>query len=167
MSGGAIALYPVRGSTLWDWNDLQRLLEVTALDTDGTDTGEGETAQPRPTELRPSSASSEISPRGAAGRQKTITNKVFYTPRAANNIKDLQDYIAAHNPTAAFQIVTIIRQRISNLIEYPRTGRPGRVSGTRELIISHTPYIVSYRVNESRIEVLAVLHGARRWPDKF
>jgi plasmid stabilization system protein ParE len=46
-------------------------------------------------------------------------------------------------------------------------GRAGRVDGTRELIISDSPYIAVYRVLEDELEVLDVLHAARRWPDKF
>lgn len=43
----------------------------------------------------------------------------------------------------------------------------GRVEGTRELVITHTPYIVAYTIDphSNTVVVLRVLHGARRWPD--
>jgi toxin ParE1/3/4 len=46
-------------------------------------------------------------------------------------------------------------------------SRPGRVAGTRELIVAGTPHIVAYRVAASRIEILAMIHAARRWPSTF
>ena len=46
----------------------------------------------------------------------------------------------------------------------PAIGRPGRVLGTRELVIGRLPYIVPYRVREKDIEILRVLHTSRRWP---
>jgi toxin ParE1/3/4 len=41
------------------------------------------------------------------------------------------------------------------------------VEGTRELVVSGTPYIVVYRVMGKVITVLRVLHGARQWPQQF
>lgn len=47
-------------------------------------------------------------------------------------------------------------------------GRTGRVSDTRELVIAGTPYVVAYRItHQSEVQILAVLHGKRRWPDAF
>jgi toxin ParE1/3/4 len=53
------------------------------------------------------------------------------------------------------------------LTQFPRVGRPGRVDGTRELVIHHTPYIVAYRVVENTVIVLRVLHGAQQWPERL
>ncbi len=41
------------------------------------------------------------------------------------------------------------------------------MSGTRELVITGTPYIAAYRVRPQRIEVLRIIHGAQRWPKRF
>lgn len=46
-------------------------------------------------------------------------------------------------------------------------GRLGRVHGTRELVIPGTPLLIAYRVRKDGIRILAVLHGARRWPGQF
>ncbi len=43
-------------------------------------------------------------------------------------------------------------------------GRPGRVLGTRELVVSETPYVIPYRVRQDRLELLAVFHGRQKWP---
>jgi plasmid stabilization system protein ParE len=53
----------------------------------------------------------------------------------------------------------------ARLAEFPETGRPGRRAGTRELVVSRTPYLVPYRVRGEFVEVLRVLHGRQRWPD--
>jgi plasmid stabilization system protein ParE len=48
---------------------------------------------------------------------------------------------------------------------FPRSGRSGRIAGTRELVISRTPYIAAYRIAGDTVRILRVLHGSRRWPD--
>ena len=53
------------------------------------------------------------------------------------------------------------------LKEHPAVGRPGRVAGTRELLVTGTPYILPYRVAGDVLEVLRVLHSARRWPKRL
>jgi toxin ParE1/3/4 len=56
---------------------------------------------------------------------------------------------------------------VGRLAGLPRLGRPGRVEGTRELVVPNTPYIVAYAIIEDRVAILSVLHSARRWPDRF
>ncbi len=54
---------------------------------------------------------------------------------------------------------------VESLLKFPFRGRPGRVPDTRELVVSGTPFVIPYTVEGDRIAVLAVLHGARRWPE--
>ena len=77
------------------------------------------------------------------------------------------DYTGNDNPDAADRFIEIIFAAIDRLARYPASGRPGRVLGTRELVVPNSPYIVPYRVRGSRVEVLLVLHGARKWPKNF
>jgi toxin ParE1/3/4 len=74
------------------------------------------------------------------------------------------DHIAQDNPAAAFRTLLKVRRTVDLLATHTGIGRPGRVPGTRELVISVTPYIVPYRVRVGEIEVLRVFHAARRWP---
>jgi toxin ParE1/3/4 len=76
-------------------------------------------------------------------------------------------FIAQDNPAAARRTVERIREAVPKLRSHPQMGRPGRVPGTRELVVSGTPYIIPYRVRQRSIEVLRVFHGARRWPRGF
>ncbi|MGR3313432.1 type II toxin-antitoxin system RelE/ParE family toxin [Roseovarius indicus] len=52
---------------------------------------------------------------------------------------------------------------MARLPEQPKTGRPGRVHGTRELVVHHN-YIVIYAERPTVVTVLRVLHAARMWP---
>ena len=93
--------------------------------------------------------------------------QVFWTLPALNDLEEIQDYIAQESPVAAYRLVADVMDRADSLLsDNPMIGRRGRVNGTRELVMSRTPYIVVYRVN-SRVEILAVIHGAREWPESF
>lgn len=76
-------------------------------------------------------------------------------------------YVAAENLDAALRLRTAIREQAALLEEMPGMGRPGRVRGTRELVIAGTRYIVAYAVMKDKVAVLRVLHGARDWPVRF
>ena len=89
---------------------------------------------------------------------------IHWTKKAALNLEFLEHYIAKDNPTAAIETVLKIFETIELLKEHPSMGRAGRVFGTRELIISDTPYLVPYSVKKDRIYILRVLHGAMEWP---
>jgi toxin ParE1/3/4 len=77
------------------------------------------------------------------------------------------DYIAEDNPAAAGRLVQRIFRAVDLLAKNPAMGRPGRVSGTRELVVPDTPYIVPYRVRANALEILQVFHAARKWPNKL
>jgi addiction module RelE/StbE family toxin len=77
------------------------------------------------------------------------------------------EYISKDSPAAAVRTVDAIVNAVENLKRFPASGRPGRVPGTRELVVSRTPYIVPYRVRGDTVELLLVLHAARKWPSQF
>ncbi len=93
--------------------------------------------------------------------------RVRWLRSALRNLDDEAAYIAKNDPRAAARTVERIRRAVDQLGDHPEVGRPGRVSGTRELVVPDTPYIVPYRVRGDRIEILRVFHGARRWPRRF
>ena len=86
---------------------------------------------------------------------------------ALNGLENAHHYIARHNPGAAERIFDAIVISVRRLADTPNIGRPGRVDGTRELIVVGTPYIVAYAVVDDRINILAVQHGAQEWPEQF
>ena len=75
--------------------------------------------------------------------------------------------IEADNAQAAVRMDEAIETQIELLAGTPEMGRPGRVEGTRELVIQRTPYVVAYRIESKTVRVLRVLHGAQPWPDKL
>lgn len=93
--------------------------------------------------------------------------RVDWTAPAARDLEAIGDYIARRNPGAARRTVRRILARVRSLATHPYLGRPGRIANTRELVITSTPFIAVYRVADDRLQILAVFHGARIWPDTF
>lgn len=93
--------------------------------------------------------------------------KVRYTRRALAHLAEIRAYIEQDRPSAARMVGESIREAVAHLAEFPEVGRPGRVAGTRELVIPRLPFIVAYRVTRSHVDVLAILHAARQWPFGF
>ncbi len=89
---------------------------------------------------------------------------LVWLKRALNDRDAQLDYIAKDNPLAAVAQGDHIDDQIDQLLQHPKMGRPGRTQGTRELVISRTPFIVVYRIKGKRIELLRLLHGAQKWP---
>lgn len=83
------------------------------------------------------------------------------------NLDEEAEYIARYDPQAAVRMVQRIRSAVQNLAIHPALGHPGRVPGTRELVVSGTPYIVPYRVRGQTLEILRVFHTARKWPSQL
>ena len=93
--------------------------------------------------------------------------RVRWTRRALQSLDSIAEYIARDRPGAAARMVERIDDAVGLLARYPEMGRPGRVPGTRELIVSGSPYIVPYRLRGEEVEIITVLHAARLWPDRF
>lgn len=92
---------------------------------------------------------------------------VRWTLPALADLDQIQDFIAERNPPAASRLVNEILDRTDTLLSgNPEIGRPGRVAGTRELVLTGTLYVVAYRLREN-VEILAIMHGARDWPEHF
>lgn len=93
--------------------------------------------------------------------------KIRWLDLAVDDLERIADYIAQDKPEAANRMVARLWSSIKKLAIHPETGRPGRVFATRELVVAQTPFIVPYRIVNSEIQILRVLHGARKWPDAF
>ena len=54
---------------------------------------------------------------------------------------------------------------VGRLGAMPYQGRAGRMEKTRELVVPRLPYVVVYQVvDDERVRILNILHGAQRWP---
>ena len=89
---------------------------------------------------------------------------VEWLPDAEKNLATQLDWIADRDPWAAIDMGDAILTAVDRLVDYPAIARPGRVAGTRELVVVGTPYIVVYRIETASVVILRVLHGAQRWP---
>ncbi|MGB7624259.1 MAG: type II toxin-antitoxin system RelE/ParE family toxin [Terriglobia bacterium] len=93
--------------------------------------------------------------------------KLRWTPLAVGHLKSAYEYVAKESSSAAEKLIQRILAAGTVLEEHPHLGRVGRVEGTREFIITGTPFVVPYRIRRDQAEILAVLHAARRWPESF
>jgi toxin ParE1/3/4 len=92
---------------------------------------------------------------------------VVWSPRAIGHLAHLRAYIARENPGAAARTATTLLSAVDRLAALPNLGRPGRVAGTRELVVPGTRYVIPYRVRGERLEIIAVFHGRQRWPKRL
>ena len=93
--------------------------------------------------------------------------RVAWTRVALSQLDQIQDYIAQDSPIAAYRVAADLTTRTDRqLSANPMSGRNGRARGTRELIFADMPYVVVYRVG-AEVEIVAVIHSAREWPETF
>ena len=89
---------------------------------------------------------------------------LVWSPRAKRNMGSLLSYVEEDSPQNAKLVAERIAKAIALLERQPEIGRPGRVIGTRELVVPNTPCIIPYRLTEQKIQLIAVFHGSRKWP---
>ena len=93
--------------------------------------------------------------------------KIVWSRHAIQHLVSLRNYIAKDSEQNAKLVAKRILDSIELLQTHPDIGRPGRVLGTREMVIPNTPYIIPYRVRRDRLELIAVFHGRQKWPTKL
>jgi len=93
--------------------------------------------------------------------------RLIWSPEARVDLREMVLYLSERNPYAARALYERIEIFAADIVETPFIGRPGRVPGTRELIITNTPYILPYQIRSDFIEILRIYHGARKWPKQF
>jgi toxin ParE1/3/4 len=93
--------------------------------------------------------------------------KLRWTRLAIKDLDRAHAYMAEDNPAAANHLIDRIEKAVQVLRQHPAAGRKGRLTGTRELVVIGTPFVIPYRVRSNTIEILAVIHGARKWHDNL
>jgi addiction module RelE/StbE family toxin len=92
--------------------------------------------------------------------------KLIWSPRSENELTAIVAYIAEDNIDAALTLDSHITSSAEHLLDYPKKGKPGRVEGTRELIV-HEHYILVYEIAGDELQILSVLHTSRQWPPEY
>jgi toxin ParE1/3/4 len=82
--------------------------------------------------------------------------RTFWSRRALQHLAAIRSYLAKNHPRAASQVAVRLLESVDRLAGYPHRGPSGRAVGTRELVVSGTPYVIPYRVTEERLQLIAV-----------
>ena len=90
--------------------------------------------------------------------------RVEWLPEAQRSLAKHLERIAERDGWSAVDAGDAVMSRVSRLAAHPRLGRLARVAGTRDLVVTGTPYVVVYRLDPGWVVILRVLHGAQRWP---
>jgi addiction module RelE/StbE family toxin len=93
--------------------------------------------------------------------------RLEWSPFAQADRDAIFDYIEADSPQSAVAVDERIREQVERLARFPESGRPGRIEGTRELVIDRTPLVVAYHIRGKTVRILRVLHGAQMWPEQM
>jgi toxin ParE1/3/4 len=89
---------------------------------------------------------------------------IEWTLSAIGDLRQAGEFISLDNPDAALRMAERVKEAIEALTDFPHIGRPGRVPNTKELVISGTPFIATYRVKQGAVQILRILHHSRKWP---
>ena len=90
--------------------------------------------------------------------------QVCWTTAAASDLEKIADYLFERTPQNAARLIREICDAAFALRIYPNRGRPGKKSGTRELVLSSLPYVVVYKIAGEVLYIARILHGAQDWP---
>lgn len=93
--------------------------------------------------------------------------RVRWLRKALGNLDEEATYIAVDDPAAARLVVARVLEAVAMLSQQPGIGRPGRVPGTRELVVPKTRYVVPYLVRGDTVEILRVFHTSRRLSERW
>jgi addiction module RelE/StbE family toxin len=93
---------------------------------------------------------------------------IKWAEQATRQLDQAHDYITlSNNKEVAARITMQIVTGVQQLAAFPMSGKAGRVAGTRELVISNTPFVAAYVIDKADIVILAIYHGAQHWPESI
>ncbi len=93
----------------------------------------------------------------------SVVVEVAWTKLAARQLGEIFDYIRQDSEDNALTVARRISVAIEVLSHRPESGRPGRISGTREFVVPETGYIIGYRVRSKGVRILRIQRGAKSW----
>lgn len=90
--------------------------------------------------------------------------RVRWTEAAAADLERIADYLFSHAPERAPRLLQELHAAPESVLAFPNRGRPGKMAGTRELVMRPLPWILVYSVRADAVHVVRILHGAQQWP---
>jgi len=85
--------------------------------------------------------------------------RIRWRRSAVSDLATIREYIAREDPAAARAVTDRVLRAVDRLERFPASGRPGRVPGTREIVIPNLPYIIVYTHDDTSVDIIAVFHG--------
>ena len=89
---------------------------------------------------------------------------ILVAESAETDFTSIRDYFGQRNPVASDLMLARITATAELLATHPRVGHLGRVRGTRELVVTRTPFVLVYTLTEQTLTIVRVLHVRRQWP---
>ncbi|MFW5887984.1 MAG: type II toxin-antitoxin system RelE/ParE family toxin [Bacteriovoracia bacterium] len=90
--------------------------------------------------------------------------EVRWTKQALEDLESAREYVLDDNPSLLDSTIQQVLMVIQQIINFPDSGRVGRVQSTKELILTTIRFIIVYRKNKNIVEILALLYQSRKWP---
>ena len=93
--------------------------------------------------------------------------KVNWTEAARAQLRDIRGFVAGSSPQYATKMVDRLTRRSQQIAKFPRSGRivpEANDVNIREVL--EGPYRIIYHILEDEIDIIAVVHGARQWPEE-
>ncbi len=88
--------------------------------------------------------------------------RIRWTNEAEKWLRDIHDYIAQDNPTAAQRVVSAIYEKAQLLKDFPEIGYKHRTEPEGEIrILLYGHYRIAYLIRDKNlIDILGIFHGA-------
>ena len=86
------------------------------------------------------------------------------TESAEQGLLSIADYLVENDAAEAERIVCAIIDAAYSLRQLPKRGRPGRVTGTLELLVPGLPYLLVYTAMPDEVRIVQILHQRQKWP---
>jgi toxin ParE1/3/4 len=90
--------------------------------------------------------------------------KIRWSDSSRLDLDRIYAFIAEDSPRSAADVEDRIFGAAEGLASFPNKGRPGRLDGTREMVVTPTPYLINYEVFDEHVSILRVVHGNQLWP---
>lgn len=87
--------------------------------------------------------------------------KLRWSDEALGSLEEIRAWVAEGDPVAARRLIRRLFDAARPLVDFPRLGAVGRRAATRELVVPKTSLTLVYRVEDTHIVILDVIHQAR------